>query len=81
MDRLYDLTINTATYEGIDDIDVKMLMERELRRRITADNTPTLNAVIKAAVEQSLAKWNGEDTTIKIGGFSARIRENTTIQD
>ena len=81
MDRLYDLAINTATYEGIDDIDVKMLMERELRRRITADSSPTLNAVIKAAVEQSLAKWNGEDTTIKIGGFSARIRENTTIQD
>lgn len=81
MDRLYDLTINTATYEGIDDIDVKMLMERELRRRITADSSPTLNAVIKAAVEQSLAKWNGEDTTIKIGSLRARIRENTTIQD
>lgn len=81
MNRLYDLTIETTTYEAIDDIDVKMLIERELKRRITAEDTLTFNAVIKAAIEQSLAKWNGENTTIKIGGFGARIHENKTLQD
>lgn len=81
MNRLYDLTIETTTYEAIDDIDVKMLIERELKRRITAEDTLTFNAVIKAAVEQSLAKWNGENTTIKIGRFGARIHENKTLQD
>lgn len=81
MNRLYDLTIETTTYEAIDDIDVKMLIERELKRRITAEDTLTFNAVIKAAVERSLAKWNGENTTIKIGRFGVRIHENKTLQD
>lgn len=81
MNRLYDLTIETTTYEAIDDIDVKMLIERELKRRITAEDTLTFNAVIKVAIEQSLAKWNGENTTIKIGRFGARIHENKTLQD
>lgn len=87
MNRLYDLTANDTTYEGIDDIDVKMLLKRELRRRIINEQpagivqTPTLSQVIETATERVLAGWNGCDTTIVIGMFLARITENQTIQD
>lgn len=87
MNRLYDLTANDTTYEGIDDIDVKMLLKRELRRRIINEQpagivqTPTLSQVIETATERVLAGWNGCDTTIVIGMFRARITENQTIQD
>lgn len=87
MNRLYDLTIGTTTYEGIDDIDVKMLLQRELRRQIINEQpvgiiqTPTLSQVIETATERALAGWNGCDATIVIGLFQARITENQTIQD
>ena len=81
--RLYDLTVNETAYEGIDDIDVHMLLQRELRRRIVneqtigIEQTPTLSAIVKIAVEHAL----GEETTITIGRFTAQICENQSIQD
>lgn len=85
--RLYDLTVNETTYEGIDDIDVHMLLQRELRRRIIdeqtirIEQTPTLSTIVKIAVEHALGEWGGEETTITIGRFTAQICENQSIQD